>query len=194
MTKSNISMQLSPGTSAKLSEIESGEDVSGNPDAGSSTGGLGVDGNPMLDPFDWGGWIKTMTVADPPTGAPVGVKAIDDHHEETRADDPDSPFVCIYPPPPDPDKVPSGDPVDANPADGRMVGPEKSAKTDPVITGQGAYGGNVKLSLAREESALAQLVQAMATFSGKDAGFNSASVAQAPSDPALQSAIAAAWH
>ncbi len=190
MTKSNISTDLSPGRSAKLGAIESGADVGGNPDAGSSAGGLGAEGSP--DQFDSGGWTKTMRVADPPTGAPGGVKALDGHHEETRADDPDSPFVCIYPPLPD--RVPSGGPVDENPADGTMVGPEKLAKTDPVITGQGTYGGSVKLSLASEESALAQLVQAMATYCGKDAGFNSASVAQAPSDPALQSVIAAAWH
>ena len=44
------------------------------------------------------------------------------------------------------------------------------------------------------DSGLAQLVQAMATYSANNPGFNPASVTQAPSDPTLQAAIATAWH
>jgi Ca2+-binding RTX toxin-like protein len=46
------------------------------------------------------------------------------------------------------------------------------------------------------DSQVAQLVQAMATFSADNPGFNptAATATQAPNDPALQSAIAAAWH
>ncbi|WP_316232697.1 calcium-binding protein, partial [Bradyrhizobium sp. SZCCHNPS2010] len=39
-----------------------------------------------------------------------------------------------------------------------------------------------------------QLVQAMATYSSNNSGFDPTVVAQAPSDAALQSTIAAAWH
>lgn len=44
------------------------------------------------------------------------------------------------------------------------------------------------------DSSVAQLVQAMAVYSATHPDFNPTSVAQAPNDPALQSAIAAAWH
>ncbi len=44
------------------------------------------------------------------------------------------------------------------------------------------------------DSGLAQLVQAMATYSANNPGFNPASATQAPNDPTLQAAIAAAWH
>lgn len=39
-----------------------------------------------------------------------------------------------------------------------------------------------------------QLVQAMATFSAGDPGFDPTGTAQAPADPAVQTAIAASWH
>ena len=44
------------------------------------------------------------------------------------------------------------------------------------------------------DSGISQLVQAMATYSSNNSGFNPTSVAQAPNDAGLQSAIAAAWH
>ena len=44
------------------------------------------------------------------------------------------------------------------------------------------------------DSQVAQLVQAMATYSASNPGFNPTTTAQAPNDPALQSTIAAAWH
>jgi Ca2+-binding RTX toxin-like protein len=44
------------------------------------------------------------------------------------------------------------------------------------------------------DSGVTQLVQAMATYSAGHPSFNPASVTQAPSDAALQNAIAAAWH
>ena len=44
------------------------------------------------------------------------------------------------------------------------------------------------------DTGLQQLVQAMATYSGSHAGFDPTAVAQPPTDPALQTAIAAAWH
>jgi hemolysin type calcium binding protein len=39
-----------------------------------------------------------------------------------------------------------------------------------------------------------QLVQAMASYSSANPGFDPTSVAQAPNDPTLQTAIATAWH
>jgi Ca2+-binding RTX toxin-like protein len=44
------------------------------------------------------------------------------------------------------------------------------------------------------DSGLAQLVQAMATYSTNNPSFNPASVSQAPADSTLQGALAAAWH
>lgn len=44
------------------------------------------------------------------------------------------------------------------------------------------------------DSGLAQLVQAMATYSASNPGFNPTSASQAPSDSTLQGAIAVAWH
>jgi hypothetical protein len=41
---------------------------------------------------------------------------------------------------------------------------------------------------------VSQLVQAMATYSAHNSGFNPAVATQAPNDPALQSAIASSWH
>lgn len=44
------------------------------------------------------------------------------------------------------------------------------------------------------DSGVSQLVQAMATYSTNNASFNPTLATQAPTDAALQSAIAAAWH
>jgi hypothetical protein len=44
------------------------------------------------------------------------------------------------------------------------------------------------------DSQVSQLVQAMATYSSNNPGFNPATATQMPSDTALQSAIASAWH
>jgi hypothetical protein len=44
------------------------------------------------------------------------------------------------------------------------------------------------------DSQLSQLVQAMATYSAANPGFNPTAVSQAPNNAALQGAIAAAWH
>jgi hypothetical protein len=45
-----------------------------------------------------------------------------------------------------------------------------------------------------DHSAVAQLVQAMATYSAGNPGFDPTSVAQAPNDAGLQTTIAASWH
>jgi hypothetical protein len=44
------------------------------------------------------------------------------------------------------------------------------------------------------DSGISSLVQAMATFSNQNPGFNPTAVAQAPTDATLQNAIAVAWH
>ena len=44
------------------------------------------------------------------------------------------------------------------------------------------------------DSQVAQLVQAMATYSSNNPGFNPTAVSQAPNNSNLQAAIAAAWH
>jgi Ca2+-binding RTX toxin-like protein len=54
---------------------------------------------------------------------------------------------------------------------------------------QGFTAGGLKL-----DGAFGNLVQAMATYSANNPSFNPATTSSAPSDTALQSAIAAAWH
>ncbi|MDA9506151.1 hypothetical protein XI09_16225 [Bradyrhizobium sp. CCBAU 11386] len=44
------------------------------------------------------------------------------------------------------------------------------------------------------DSQLTQLVQAMATYSAGHSGFDPTATQQVPSDPALQTSLAAAWH
>jgi hypothetical protein len=44
------------------------------------------------------------------------------------------------------------------------------------------------------DSQVAQLVQAMATYSADNSAFNPVTATEAPNNSALQSAIAAAWH
>jgi len=44
------------------------------------------------------------------------------------------------------------------------------------------------------DSQVSQLIQAMATYSGNNPGFNPVTATQMPTDPTLQNAIAAAWH
>jgi hypothetical protein len=44
------------------------------------------------------------------------------------------------------------------------------------------------------DSGVAQLVQAMASYSANNPGFSPTAVSQAPADTNLQSAISAAWH
>ena len=63
-------------------------------------------------------------------------------------------------------------------------GADASAQLQKVVTSDG-------LTL---DTQLNQLVQAMATYSANSAGFDPTTATQAPSDPTLQSAIAAAWH
>jgi hypothetical protein len=64
------------------------------------------------------------------------------------------------------------------------------------------FGSNPSASLAeitagdglKLDSSVLQLVQAMATYSANNPGFDPTTVAQAPADSSLQTAIAAAWH
>jgi hypothetical protein len=44
------------------------------------------------------------------------------------------------------------------------------------------------------DAQLDNLVQAMASFSASNPGFDPTAVSQAPNDPTLQAALAAAWH
>ena len=63
-------------------------------------------------------------------------------------------------------------------------GPDRAAS--PVET---VDGGGLKL-----DSAVSQLVQAMATYSVDNPGFSLTAVTQTPADTHLQTAIGAAWH
>jgi len=53
-----------------------------------------------------------------------------------------------------------------------------------------ATSGGSKL----DHSAVAQLVQAMASYSAGNPGFDPTAATQAPNDAGLQTAIAASWH
>ena len=73
--------------------------------------------------------------------------------------------------------------------------------TSSQITLQGWYGSNgdqvTGFHIANGEmvdSKLQNLVQAMATYSAAHASFNPTTSSAAPSDAALQAAIAADWH
>jgi Ca2+-binding RTX toxin-like protein len=63
-------------------------------------------------------------------------------------------------------------------------GADPSAQLQKVVTADGSV----------LDGQLNQLVQAMATYSASNPGFDPTSVAQAPNDPALQNTIAASWH
>ena len=63
-------------------------------------------------------------------------------------------------------------------------GADPSAQLQKVVTSDGST----------LDTQLNQLVQAMATYSANNPGFDPTSVAQTPNDPALQNTIAASWH
>jgi hypothetical protein len=63
-------------------------------------------------------------------------------------------------------------------------GADSSAQLQKVVTSTG-------LTL---DTQVNQLVQAMATYSANNPGFDPTTATQAPTDPTLQNAIAAAWH
>jgi Haemolysin-type calcium binding protein related domain len=64
------------------------------------------------------------------------------------------------------------------------------------------FGSNPSAQLAeitagdglKLDNSVLQLVQAMATYSANNPGFDPTTVTQAPADSSLQTAIAAAWH
>ena len=66
----------------------------------------------------------------------------------------------------------------------------------------GWYAGNARAQVQsigtadglKIDTQIAQLVTAMATYSASNPGFNPTQAAQMPSDPTLQSVIAASWH
>jgi Ca2+-binding RTX toxin-like protein len=69
------------------------------------------------------------------------------------------------------------------------------------VTVNGWYGANgaqlqeIKLAGGLEiDAGLSQLVQAMASYGATHSDFDPATATQAPNDPGLQNAIAAAWH
>ena len=62
------------------------------------------------------------------------------------------------------------------------------------VAPQGTWYGAGRLTGASADSGVLQLVQAMATYSADNRGFNSTPVGPAPSGPELNSALAANWH
>jgi hypothetical protein len=74
--------------------------------------------------------------------------------------------------------------------------------TTEQITVQSWYGSNVSAQLAeiigsdslKLDSALPQLVSAMANYMTNNPGFVPSTASSMPTDPTLQSAISAAWH
>jgi hypothetical protein len=73
-------------------------------------------------------------------------------------------------------------------------------KTHVTVSGWFSSAGNdlseINAGGLEIDSQVSQLVQAMATYSADNPGFNptASTSAQAPNDPTLQAAIAAAWH
>jgi Ca2+-binding RTX toxin-like protein len=72
--------------------------------------------------------------------------------------------------------------------------------TQDQVTVSNWFGSNtaklqeIKAGGVQIDSSVASLVQAMATYSTNNPAFNPTTATQMPSDPTLQSAIAAAWH
>ena len=74
--------------------------------------------------------------------------------------------------------------------------------TNDHLTVSGWYSGNARAQVQSFNTAdslqldtqLNQLVSAMATYSANNPGFNPEQASQMPTDPTLQSAVAAAWH
>jgi Ca2+-binding RTX toxin-like protein len=75
--------------------------------------------------------------------------------------------------------------------------------TNQHVTVAGWFGANARAQTqsivdtadgVKVDTQVSQLVSAMATYSAAHAGFDPTQASQMPNDPALQSAIAAAWH
>jgi len=74
--------------------------------------------------------------------------------------------------------------------------------TTDHLTVSGWYAGNARAQTQsfdtadglKVDSQVAQLVSAMASFSSANPGFDPTTATQVPSDPALQTVVAAAWH
>jgi serralysin len=75
-----------------------------------------------------------------------------------------------------------------------LIGTQDSVTVADWFAGPAGQLSEMTAGGLRLDAQVAQLVQAMAAYSTGHPGFDPTTVAQAPGDPALQGAIAAAWH
>jgi hypothetical protein len=77
----------------------------------------------------------------------------------------------------------------------RIMGTSDSVTVDNWYGSSTAKLGDFRLAdNSVLDSSLAQLVQAMATYSASNPGFDPTATSQAPSDTTLQNAITSSWH
>jgi hypothetical protein len=76
----------------------------------------------------------------------------------------------------------------------RRHGDDEGGDGERLVRRPGAAASGDRRGGLKLDSQVAQLVQAMATYAANNPGFDPTAVFQGAHDPALQSAIAAAWH
>ena len=74
------------------------------------------------------------------------------------------------------------------------MGSQTQATVAGWFSGAGAQLGEITAGGLKLDTQVAQLVQAMATYSAANPGFNPVAAIAAPNDPTLQTQIAASWH
>jgi hypothetical protein len=75
-----------------------------------------------------------------------------------------------------------------------LMGTKSAITISNWFSGAGNQLQEITAGGLKLDSQVSQLVQAMATYAANNPGFDPTAVAQAPTDPNLQNAIAAAWH
>jgi hypothetical protein len=182
MTRSDISSERLPGRNATFNENERGEESSGN---------LNLDSNFSLDAFRAGEMF--VCVYPPPDSAPSGNSAAGGPKSGTAIDTAAAVAVGGGGTPRIPSTDDDASPFVIDPATGRLVAASKPPLDDERATSH-AMAGLAPTTSMGIDPVLTQLVQAMATYSSDNRGFDPALPTQAPNDPALQAVIASAWH
>jgi hypothetical protein len=188
--------------------------MSGNPYSkpNSWTGGAPGD---APSPFDNGGWAgpaEPNTVVPRSNDASTGSSPTSEWGDKSAQESAN--WFAIDPPIAPVNSAQSGDPVlqaeindrtvpttQGGPASGQAPITSELGNVLATWAGPGAgvapegtwYGGGAPVG-ANAESGVLRLVQAMATYSPDNRGFNSTPVGPAPSGSELNSALAANWH
>jgi hypothetical protein len=188
--------------------------MSGNPYSkpNSWTGGAPGDAPSPVDNGNWAGPADPNTVVPRGNDASAGASPTSGWGDKSAQGSAN--WFSIDPPIAPVDRGQYGGPVPQTDANDRTVpttqsGPAPGAApitSEPSnvlatwagpgagVAAQGTgYGGGAPIGTSADSGVL-QLVQAMATYSADNRGFNSTPVGPAPSGPELNSALAANWH